>query len=200
MAFVPVPDTCLAVLRFTKGVESFSNTLWYTMSGFTDVDMLALAAGLNGVVDTDWKPDHSTDVFFTGVTVYDMTSPTGSIVTDNSDAGAGASAEEPLPLSLAIVVTLYTAARGRTGRGRMYIGGTTEFHMTDGVYTAQYQSAINAYVALLGTVPSSLGWTWSVVSRMENGAPREFGVSRPIINTEIRSAIPGTQRRRLDRP
>lgn len=199
MAFIPVPDAAMAVQKFSHDGQSWSNTLWFTKAGFVTADMDALAAAVGTTVISYLKPFISLNATYDGVTVYDMRTATGEKVEYNNGSGAGLDTDAIIPTNVALVLTLYSNNRGRSGRGRVYLSGFDETAIDDGRFLAQWGANVATWAAELETAVEAEGWTWVVVSRYTAGAPRASGLAQAVTSTAVRSLIPGTQRRRLDR-
>jgi hypothetical protein len=142
----------------------------------------------------------STDYQITGRTAYSLTSDTAPVVS--------APLGTPLPglvdadtsaRNVAMVWTLRTGTRGRAGRGRKYIGGVPETVIVDGVMPSGtltvWREAAADFLAAVNTGST----VWCVYSQESGGDPLATGVLRPITAVEIRSGVPGSQRRRTQR-
>jgi len=200
LAFIPCPDVCLAVPKFEHALGEFSNTFWYYKSGFSLADQQALANAVDDIVATWFMDAMPNGITYVSTTVYDMSDETAPIVVNSDNAGAGAGIVDEMALNVALVVTHYTSGRGRSSRGRSYLAGYPEDTITDGVYAAATVTHAELYAEKLRTQPALIGWDFSVVSRYTGGSARAAGVAQAVIESSVRSAIPGTQRRRLDRP
>jgi hypothetical protein len=200
LMFIPCPDTALAVVNYTVSTWQWSNTYWFTKPNFTGLDLLALAEVVDGVVDFSYKPILQNAHAYVESTAYDMRTETGEAITVNDSAGQGANNNgESLGPGMCVVLTLYTNARGRSGRGRHYWGGAGEGDYASNFFSQTYANAVKAaYDAMVGAA-LSIGWVSSVVQRYENKVALEAGVPREITSTVVRSLAPGFQRRRVDR-
>lgn len=200
MAFVNTTDAARIVINYGKGSEQFSNVLHATKTGFADSDMTTLAGALDSWISSNYISNLSNDVAYQNVTIYDIRTIGGSVVSDNSGAAVGGAAVDALPINVAIVVTLYTATRGRSGRGRLYLAGFSENATVDGIFTSAIESVAEAFAANMMSIMSNNGWTWGVRSQQQNGVALDPAVVRPITSYDVRNLLPGTQRRRVDRP
>lgn len=199
--FIPTPNAALAVVQFgTVLGEGFSNTFWFTNPDFSLVDQTALAALLDGWASDDALAEMCPSASYIQTTVYDQRTSDGAIVINNSGAGQGIQTGELMPPSVALVVTLYTAARGRTGRGRLYMGGFGENNLQNGLWNQEQADRVIDGLSDLQIAAAAAGWTWCVVSKYQNGQARQEGLARPIIDLLVRSLRVGSQRRRNDRP
>lgn len=200
MAFIPVADTVLCVARFALGTEEWTNTLWFHRPNFTPAEQDTIC----DVVDQYWggalKAGMSNQASYLDTTCYDMNSDTGRIVVNNDTAGIGGTTGESLPLNVAMCLTMYTAWRGKSGRGRVYVGGGVEAQLSNGAWVAATVNDRLAKLQAVGTSASAAGWTHVIVSRYTDGAPRVQGVVNPVTEYASRSLKATTQRRRLDRP
>jgi len=99
-------------------------------------------------------------VTLTSVSLLDMRSTTGVEIPSSSAAVPGTSAGTAIPDEMAIVITLRTANRGRSGRGRVYLGGFTNLAIgVGGVIAGTTVTAINNWATtnMLGTLSTNLG-------------------------------------------
>lgn len=201
MAFIPTPNGALAVIRFAHGGFAVSNNYWFVKAGFDQTAQENLAGVLDALHTAElWAGAYNTDYAYVQTDVYDMRTLTGQKVTVATNARAGTVAGEILPVNLAIVVTLRTAARGRSGRGRVYLTGFGETAIADGLWGQANADFCKDYVDDIADAATGQGWTMVIRSTQENGVVLEEANTRPVTTTVVRSLIPGTQRRRLDRP
>lgn len=201
MAFIEVPQCVMATVNFVHGTQAFSNTFWFQKASFNDADILQLATDIDDYFATDGGLDlFSFDVSYVQTKVYDMRSETGGAVTVATGAGPGTVNEEVESIGLSVVVTLYTAARGRTARGRIYVAGFPSGWCDSGAWDANAKTnAVNYCGGVMGKA-NLTGFDNVVVSRYLDGAPRSGGgIYRPITSMVVRKDAPGFQRRRVDR-
>lgn len=113
---------------------------------------------------------------------------------DETDAGTVLT--DSLPNNAALVVSLRTANRGRSARGRNYIGGLAEGTVTNSVYlSTAIDPILGAYEDCRAAL-QALGITMVVLSKETGGAPR--AAIAPYIVTEYVVTTPAvrSQRRR----
>ena len=112
------------------------------------------------------------------------------------EAASGAIEGDPLPLSAACVVTLRTANRGRSGRGRVYLAAFSEADsdgsLLSNARVATVETAFTAFRAALAVQLIPL----CVLSQFTNGAPRATGLLQNVIAHDVRNNTYGSQRRR----
>lgn len=200
MAFIPVPNAVLARWNFTLGTQSFSVNPWFSKAGFTFADQTDLANALDGIVVAELKPFMSSSASYVNVTAYDMRSETAPIVVNSDGAGPGSGDAFNMPINCACVLTLYSATRGRSGRGRLYFAGFNEGDIDNGTWSVGLETALEDLGTQMKAAVEAIGWTWVVASRYTAGAARTEGVTYAITNWAVRSRSVGTQRRRVDRP
>lgn len=200
MAFIPLPHGAMAVVHHSLGTEQWSNTLWFTKTDYVLADQQDLADRVDSTYAGNMLARYSNQMTYDGVTVYDMRSEIGAIVTDNDGAGNGGSAGDILPIQTALVLTLYTAARGKNGRGRLYLAGFSENQFSNTAFILAEETAAEAFATAMIASAAAGGWTWVVASRYNNGAPRAAAVPYAITQGVVRNRQAGTQRRRVDRP
>lgn len=201
MTFIPIPDGAQIISIYGDGNQQWTNTLYATKPDFTDADMLILADAVHTQFGTGIAPEIQNAWSLLAVKVYDMRTETGIIVFDSLVPVAGGKVGDKSPISVAACVTLYTAARGKSARGRNYVTGFIEAdtgseRITNPVVLTNVQQA---YTNLIGVL-AVLGWTLSVVQRVEEGTPLLEAVAREIISALIRSDLFTHQRRRVPRP
>lgn len=96
----------------------------------------------------------------TGVTILDVRSGTGVEFNSTGAAMPGTSAGTGLPDEVAIAITLRTATRGPSGRGRIFMPGwASSATAVGGVIAAATVAAINAWAAtnLAGVMATNIG-------------------------------------------
>lgn len=198
MTFIPTPNAVRVVVKYAQGGQAFSNVFYFTKSSFTHTDMVNLAGAIDDFC-SGWRASISDGITYVGTDVYDARSSTGEIVQDATGAGPGGLSGEELPISLAVVVTLRTSARGRSGRGRVYVSGFNEGGITDGIFTSTTGTNAKNYVDGILSAGSNQGFAMVVRSTQEDHVVQNPANTRTVTLTEVRSLLPGTQRRRIDR-
>lgn len=199
MAFVPTPNGALLTIVWGNGEQEWTNNLWFRKEDFTETDMRELVeepgAAASGAylneLNANWQLKYSR--------CYDMRVADGLVVQSVHAPKVGTGTGDPLPLSLAVVVTLRTVRRGRSGRGRLYMTGYQEPGMTDGRWLPALVTDISNFLGTINTNAIAGGWTWCVRSAQQNGFILPAGFLGPVTYTEVRSSIPGLQRKRSGR-
>jgi hypothetical protein len=202
MAFQAFPNGALAILEYEDGAGSWTNTLWFEDLLGPPADFQALADFLLSWSGTNIMPYLSNRVTLTKVTVYDMSIQLGQIYVSAGAPVVGGIDDYEAPRSVALVMTFYSAVRGRSGRGRNYIAGFADTQVDeDAVTDATARAALElAYTDLIQDVQTGPGFTWVVASKVGAGVPRPEILGFDILTVNIRSALLGSQRRRIPRP
>lgn len=91
-----------------------------------------------------------------------------------------------MPNQDAFCLELLTLTAGRMGRGRKYVSGIPRSVVVGNDVTLQW--AISIRDAWRGLIPiaAGLGWTWGVLSKRLDGAPRTEGVITPIVDVDFK--------------
>jgi hypothetical protein len=200
MAFQAVPDAAEVVLVFGSSAYEFTNTLWVTRPGFIEAEMTSLAVAIDNAWLTLVTKPLSSAYRLKQVAVYDQREDGAPVIRYNNAAGTGSHAGEIADRQSAMVVTLRTSVRGRSGRGRLFLGGWTEGTMQAGEFQAANVTQVTTWIAALAAAITNQGWVWSVCSRRHDNAARPVPLTFPITSFEVRSALPGSQNRRNFRP
>jgi hypothetical protein len=203
MAFVPLPNTIQANMRFTLDGEAVENVFHYTVSPAFDLDFATAADELGGELVAAWntnmKAKVNDEMILTEVYLTDQEVQNGEalVYTTGLPLTGTVTAQDMLPANCAIVVTKLTAARGRSFRGRTYLCGYSENNQASSRWEGVYLTDALTYME---SIREPAGATYSffmaVASRFSEGAPRVTGVLTPV--TSFRAdAVVASQRRRL---
>ncbi len=200
MAFVPFPTgTVSTVLSFIlNGLPVSITNGWQKTGGApaTVTDGQSLADAVADWWNTNLKSVSSPDIELEGATAYDLTSSSGWSVTSpllHSGTGTGS-----VPTNAAaMVVTLQTANRGRSFRGRNYVPGLPSSQLASPVFwDTGATGAMNTAYTALQAGGLAAGFVLGVLSRVENKHPLTTGVFTPVITHRANARI-GTIRGRL---
>lgn len=187
------------VVKWSQGAQAFSNVLHYTKNAFTVQDMQDAIDDMDTWIGGYLAANVSTNIHYDGIDGYDLRTAGGQVVTQNASAGNGGMAGDMMPINVALVVTRRTATRGQSGRGRIYVGHLPESTIADGVYNAGAINQALSYADNLDGQAVANGWTPVIVQRWAAGQELEEPLTHQVTDNEVRSGVPGTQRRRLDR-
>lgn len=198
MTFVPSPNAVRISLELQQGTRPMANVLHAVVDDSSDPGLLATVAQF--AYDTyaaTFLPLLSTAVVLQTSTCYSLQSVTAPVASYTPVAPeTGDQSGEQLPLQSAAVLTLRTNARGRSGRGRLYLSGWSEGSSSSSSLTpaasAALQTAAGAFLAAWQASDFSL----VVFSQYTGNAPRPVGLALPVTEIELRSAVFGSQRNR----
>lgn len=197
MTFIPWPNGIQLCFDFVTAGQNwqFCLALRKSTGSVTPTDLAAITTA----ADT-WQPslmgylDQNTTL--RQIRATDMTAQGGqqSVLTVG-DAGTNGNA--PMPIGTAQVVSLRTAKRGRSYRGRMFLGGlSTAYLLTATDSTAASAALYGAAVQVLAGALDALGYDHVVPSKQHNGA-----VTNPAELNEVIAYVVDqhydSQRRRL---
>lgn len=199
MGFVPTAGAVRADIQFLLQGQQCHNVIWCTRNeNWTDVQRLALAQAI-----TDWwtgsaKSYFSTDMVLNQITVVNQeTESAPSSVLIPTGSLTGVRTGTPAPNNVAAVATLRTALRGRSYRGRMYLGGISMSDITNAItLSSSWIATVLTLLAALKTAIEGLGAIWVVVSKQHNKVALANGVKTPVAAISMDTYV-DSQRRRL---
>lgn len=200
MAFIPASNVLMVEIRATFNGEELENTLYFsTPGGITTPKVEDLFDYLEDTWIPTWIAAMSDDFLVDEIYATDLTTATSptysrSIVPALEGPNTGGN----LPGNVAVVVSFRTAGRGRSTRGRNYVGGLTEDKVTDNIFDLSTLNALVGFYELLmggGAFPTD--WVWGVLSRFINNAPRVSGLFQEIVDVLATDVIVDSQRGRL---
>lgn len=199
MPFIPTTNVARSALRQVLFGQDVVNTLWFQSGpiGWNEQSLEDLNADIIGWWGTNIAPILSDELTLVEVTSTDQTTSIApSVVT--ATVTPGTAAGNSLPGNVCVTIKFNTANRGRSGRGRNYVGGLRESDVIGNILGAvPLQALIDAY-DLLRTNPLLSGAaTWVVVSHYFEGAARQSGFAQPINSVGIADNAIDSQRRRL---
>jgi hypothetical protein len=208
MAFVPVPNTAMAELRYLLEGEPAENTLYFRALDGYDVTLLGeLALMVKNWWITNIQPLTSVHAVLQEVFVTDLSSATAAALGDSSGLPLPGDLEgEMAPANVAPCISFRTANRGRSFRGRNYLLGIENTQITNSRMAAPYMGGmLGAYSQLL-VVSAALGVEWVVVSRYSGSTivdgkkvptPRVTGLATPVTSVLFTDDVVDSQRGRL---
>lgn len=200
MALPPAQGVTKAVLNLSSQGIATANVLHFTSPpGPNAPDPTALGTRLAAWWENQIAPQVHTSQVLNSVICTDLSAggPPSVEVTTGLPA-AGSMGGEPLPNSVAGVVSLHTALRGRSFRGRIYHGGFAEVDVNgNNIGSLRRNALLNAYeLLILFTEPLLPDYQLVVLSYFANGAQRPVPVATPVTAMSMNLRV-DTQRRRL---
>lgn len=171
MPTFPVPDVALVRVEGVVDNQLTINTTHWQISGggINAVNLTTLVNAVSAWAVGTLAPLLSDDWTLTRTVGVDLTTNTGVTVEDGSTAAGGVSGEAN-PNNVAACVSLRTASRGRSYRGRNFVpgipGGVVTLNTLD---TAFINDLVAAYTSLVGAGTFTVGWQFGIVSRRQAG-------------------------------
>lgn len=200
MSFVPFPDGTVEIhfngqldgipVQNVLGAKLFTGAATYT-------DGLALAAALHAFfVAENWFTQITPNYEQENIEVVDLSSASGwtaDLVTGSVGTNAGGQVQS----QVAMVVTLQTAKRGRSYRGRNFVPGlATAALLNSKEWNPAAQTQWDNYYSDLIASIQAAGWTPVVLSRIQAKAELALGITTPIVSVRANAKL-GTIRGRL---
>lgn len=201
MPFVPNVAIAKVAIDLQQGTRPFTNVVHVGAPANPDEAQLLTIATLVYDAYTDaFLPLLSNTVVAQSATAYSMASTTAPVaVYSPTTPVVGDVTGDPLPLQSAAVLTLRTNARGRSGRGRMYISGWGELSSAASSLTPAASAALITAASAFRAALLASSVTLVVYSTQSEGDFRTTGVAFPVTSIVLRSAVFGSQRDRNNR-
>jgi hypothetical protein len=200
--FIPVYRTAQVELRLRIYSQKVENVFYFKRNQDVDAaSLLALATAVDGWWMTYVRAYTITAVTMWEVFAKDLTTengPTASYTVHQGTAGTK-STSYYLPASVTLCISLRTAYRGRSYRGRSYTIGMADSHVSGNQAVAGYVTNMVSFWNVLrqgyGVIPAD--WDFSVVSRRQNKQWLENGIATHITSCMVVDSNIDCQRRRL---
>lgn len=200
MPFVPASNTLQARLHFNWGTQQIENSLYFQGSaGVTPALATSLGTALVSWWSTNFRANTSNLMALNNINITDLTAENSFVVVHQTGLPlVGQDTAEALPFNCAFCVSLRSANRGRSGRGRNYIAGLTETKQAASVIDATLRTNIvAAYNLLVGAGTFVPGLQLVIVSRFHLGLPRAAALVQPVTTVLSVDSTMDSQRRRL---
>jgi hypothetical protein len=181
MAFQAAPSILQTTLEGRMDNQLTINDLfWFSSGAITSISVNSLLTNLFNWLNTSLSALLSRDMAFTRIRAVDLGSPIG-LAQEMTAAFTGGVDVEAAPNNVAACVSLRTAQRGRSGRGRNFVPGIPNSVITLNTLDAAFiTDLVNAYNNLTGAGAFTAGWQLVVLSRVTGGAPRAVGIGIPV--------------------
>jgi len=200
MVFVPALGVAQCEVRCLLDGQRVESILYFYLgSNPTDSDFTDLGEALITWWDGSLSPNLTTAITLREIYITDLsgqTNPTYTVVPSGGPI-PGERSVASLPSSIALCVSFRTNGRGRSARGRNYVGGLATADVDESLFLDTRASSVIADYSLL---LAGGGWTngeWVVLSRITNGAPRAQGLRQTITSVVVTDLAVDSQRRRL---
>jgi hypothetical protein len=159
---------------------TINDLYWFSSGAITPVAVNSLLTNLFNWLNTSLSALLSRDMAFTRIRAIDLGSPIG-LAQEMPAAFTGGVDVEAAPNNVAACVSLRTAQRGRSGRGRNFVPGIPNSVITlNTLDPAFITSLVDAYSTLSGAGGFTPGWQLVVLSRFTAGAARPAGIGIPV--------------------
>lgn len=199
MAFIPVPKTAVVALRFALAGQQVVNTLSFEGTAvWTPTTLEGICGQMENWWNANMAPILSVDLVMTEIYALSLENDSAPSFTFTDVSGnSGQVAEASVANNVAISVTLRTALRGRSYRGRNYIAGIPITAQVDSVHvsTGFRDDVVDAYTALITGVPYSNSSVPVVVSRQHNKVELSTGVTTPVTSADANTDYDSMRRR-----
>jgi len=198
LAFIPVPNGIQLCFNFTTDSQlwQFCLTLRKSSGAPTPTDLASVAAIGEAWWTADLQDHISSATTLRNVTATDLTVQGGAQAIDTVN-DAGALTGYPLPAGSPCCVSLRTAKRGRSYRGRVYVSGMSEDNtQTANTFTSAFVAAIAGDFVSLQNDLDTAGFDIVVASKQHNGVVTNPAEVNEVIAIAADTAI-DSQRRRL---
>jgi hypothetical protein len=187
MPFQPVPNVAQLRLEGRVDGQQTINDVYFEISGggITPLNLLVILANVSNWWQTAVVPLLSNNFSSLRVTAIDLTTVSGPSV-EQATATVGGVGAEAAPNNVAACVSLRTASRGRSYRGRNFVPGIPNSVITLNTLDSAFISdLVDAYTQLVGPGTFVPGWQFCVVSRQNAGVIRPSGLPIPITSVSM---------------
>lgn len=200
MPFVPTEHGAKVFMQFSNPLGTWGNILWFKKEDYVLADLQWLATQVKKSFVDNWVDKLVLGTSLPTVIGYDMRTVDGEMATAAGPNGTGDVDNEPLPLGECLVVTFRTPKRGRAYRGRIYLAGMAEPQLDSALWEQDLRDAAIATFDDLKNELFYMDWEWGVHTTQVDHEKISPQTVTEITSYEVRSAIPGSQRRRNRRP
>lgn len=198
MAFIPVPSGIQLCFLFTASAQNwqFCLTLKKSAGSVTTTDL----SNVTGIAETWWtnelKDKLAAQVTLNEVVATDITSQ-GAPQDRETVGTAGTATGGSLPLNCALVISLRTAKRGRSYRGRVYLSGLTltNTNNVNQIDATKITDILGDFNSLQADLDAG-GYDIVVASKQHNGVTTNPAETNEVTSFVIDANI-DSQRRRL---
>lgn len=198
MAFVAVPNVIKTVVRYNFNDRIYTNTLWWHKSGGSTVAQAELLVdAVRAAYSTYVLPNQSSDVGLLNVLGYDMSAIDGFVVSSGAAGpNVGGVISPGFPGNVTVAISLRTANRGKSGRGRLYHIGLADNQVTYNTLNSGVAGGLtDAYLDMKNDVETTVPYLWGVVSFQRDGVALDPGNWQQITNITVDPQVDSQSRR-----
>lgn len=199
-AMPPAAGVTRAVLNYTSNGIATANVLHFVAAPGPDApDPTALGSRLALWWKGQMKPIVSATQTLNNVTCTDLSAGgPPAVVYSTGLPDTGTNGSQPIPNNCALVMSLVTGLRGRSYRGRIYVGGLTESQTNGNAVDTGTRDLIVAKFDMLITFTAALepDYNLVVLSYFADGSIRTTPVATLVTTVRADTRV-DTQRRRM---
>lgn len=187
--FVPTPDVVEVTLEHFgfEGINMAHVLHLLNLNPPTTEDQVNdLIGNLANWYATQVMPYICNQVQFDTATCVPIDAPDLFQTIDHAHIVHGGISGQMMPNQDAFRLELLTTLPGRSGRGCKYISGLPRSVVVGNDVTLQWATFIRDAWRGLIPIAAGLGWTWVVLSKITEGAPRAEGVVTPITDVDFK--------------
>lgn len=198
---VPVsPGVTRAVLKFTYQGQECANILHFKQAGAGAApDPAALGSRLSNWWGATGKNRSTLAVNLDQIICTDLSENGAPGFITTPPQPANGSATPSAPNNVTMVMSLHTALRGRSFRGRIYHVGIAQSNLSGNTIIEAYRASLIAGYTPLVVLTGGVGtpdFVLGVLSTFHLGAPRAEGLFTPVTTISCDGVV-DSQRRRL---
>jgi len=201
MGFQPTPNGWAAGIIYEMDGVPCQNTLHYSKVGGNATTAQAFCNQLVAAWEADVMPFLSSSLVLNSVILAGIETASDPVVfSPPAGTGAGGEGGACLPNETAFCVSLHTALRGRSFRGRLFIPGVPEL-AREGINRVTALFATNLRIGIGNAIFTGIGDNWipAILSRRAGGVLRPTGHLEAVTDVTITDNILDSMRRRKPR-
>lgn len=200
MDFVPTPRGIALTVRQTLNTLPLVNVLNFDYGAIPTAGDVAEFADVASIAwGEHMVPKLSSFLYTVGFHVRSLATPESPVAeyTYPSPLAGGATSGVETSNQLALCYTLYTAIPGKSGRGRVYVGGVRlDSTGSNYAHVAWSEGVLAGLLDFKTAMEAEFGGTLAVLSRVSAGAPRTEGRLAAVTSIALRNRRVDSQRRR----
>jgi hypothetical protein len=199
MTFVPAPNCARVTLLGKLNGQDCQNVFDYQK-----IDPGPITAALLDTLAQDvyeiWQQgvvqNVSQEYVISGAKAIDLGEQFGAFGQYTTTQAAGAATSPAAGNGTTFCIKLTTPLRGRSYRGRKYIGGIATQDVDNGLVSTTRANALLSGVGALNSLTNVPGWQLCIVSYSNNNTPRTVAASTPVTGVSYSTLATTSQRRR----
>jgi hypothetical protein len=198
MTFQPAPGCAKVACIGTYGTQQIVDVLHFYRSTPFDVgDLEDLATDVQSIFQFGLEAHQDAEFSYTEFVATDISTEDGPVFTLTCGTNSGAlDGGESLPGNVAACVTKRTAKRGRSYRGRLFLGAINSVarsavNLLSSTYVGHFLTDLAPLLAPMSTS----GFVFGIVSRYLNGVKRSTAVFEPVTALTMDQSLDNMRRR-----